>query len=436
MSKTLPGNYAVGIGGMRYFTTLAGTLTAITFFEGANQQGGIRINAAGTITVLGAGGAVIATSTAAITANSTHYIEWNITFSATGAYNIYLDGVSIMSGTGNFKTSTNAYYNIFNYLFGSPSASFTTTMDDLYIDDGTGAPLLTNPVVETHFPTSDASPLTFTVGNAIIGAWSTTSNGVTSPGANRLALRPVVPSVSGTLTSVSILPAATSVAANFKVAVYSDVSGTPTTLLGTGPQVTGAVLNTALTLPLTTGLAITAGTTYWLGFITDTSVSLNETDTGTLCRVGTVTYTSGAPTTAPTTTAAQPNMCTWGTVTGVTLHTYEVDQSPSPATLGDFSYVQSSTVGNEDLFNTSAMSTNPSQIYSVAVKAFLRDSDAGLRTITIQAKSGSVDSSGPAIAPSQTNTWVENYYLVDPNTSALWTVAAVNAATVGVKVAS
>jgi len=307
--------------------------------------------------------------------------------------------------------------------------------DDLYLDDGTGSILGTNPVVETHTETSD-SQAQFSVGASVFGAWVNYSNSTNAPGANQLFFRAFTPSANGNLASVSTIPAATSAGANFKAVVYADSSNKPGSLLATGNQVTGTTSGSVLTSTFTSPPALTAGTQYWIGFITDTSVALQLSDNSTAGQRAANTYTSGAPATAPTMTTGQSDWILWGNLTGVTSHTYEVTQNAPLGYLGDYSYVQSNTVGQEDLFNVAALVSNPSQIYTVAVKGFLRDSDAGSRTVTLQTKSGGVDSGGTAFTPSTTYQWFGSYWATDPNGNTAWTVNNLNNALDGYKIAS
>ena len=167
------------------------------------------------------------------------------------------------------------------FVLGQTNLSNTLQLDDLYLFDTTtsfnNAVLNTNPRIETQFPVSD-STVQFSFGAAILGnAYSITSN-TNAPGANELFLRSFTPGVNCTIASVSCVPEATSAAANFEAVIYSDSGGAPHSLLSGGSQVTGTTLGTTLTGPLTTPQSLTAGTPYWLGFITDTSVVLAEVD--------------------------------------------------------------------------------------------------------------------------------------------------------------
>jgi hypothetical protein len=102
---------AVGriIGGMRFSSSLAST-AGIQFLDAAANQAGICINVAGTIAVRNGvynSGTILGTSTASITASTTHYLEWDITFGNSANYQLWLDGVSILSGTGDTTATVN-----------------------------------------------------------------------------------------------------------------------------------------------------------------------------------------------------------------------------------------------------------------------------------------------------------------------------------------
>src|SRR5215467_5869845 len=192
LTKTLPGNYARLIGGLRFSSTLA-QIVGVQFLDSAANQAAISINNTGTISVRNGiynGGTILGTSTTTITANSVHYLEFDITFSNTGAYQVWLDGVSILSGSGDTTATTNNSVSgfTFNVLSGGG-----WTVDDLYLFDTTGtvnnAVLLTSPRIETQFPTGDAA-VQFAIGASTLGS-SVSRGGIAYSGvANDLYLRP------------------------------------------------------------------------------------------------------------------------------------------------------------------------------------------------------------------------------------------------------
>ena len=85
-SRTLPSNYGRLIGGIALNSTLSGNSGVILADAGTNQAA-VGFNSSGKLVLWsgGLGSTQIAISTAAITANTWHYVEWDLTFSATAA---------------------------------------------------------------------------------------------------------------------------------------------------------------------------------------------------------------------------------------------------------------------------------------------------------------------------------------------------------------
>ena len=195
VTKTIP---TVGrtLGGMRFSSSLA-NVAGVQFLDGASNQCGICINVAGTIAVRNAGyntGTILGTSTASITANSVHYLEWDITFGNAAAYQVWLDGVSILSGTGDTTGTANNTTSGFTLVANATAY----TVDDLYVFDATGttnnAVLLTSPRIETQFPNADGA-VQFALGAGILGTSLSRSGGNGNNAANQLRVRPFVPAV-------------------------------------------------------------------------------------------------------------------------------------------------------------------------------------------------------------------------------------------------
>jgi hypothetical protein len=442
LSKTLPTSYGRLIGGSRFrVDTLGAGNAGIAFYDAGSVQCCVTVNGgAGTISLRNGGvaGTALATSGTGVSVAAIHYLEWDITFGNSAAYQVWMDGVSLFSGTGDTTATANNTASQF-VLIGAGTAS-TITWDDLYLFDTTGtinnAPLLTSPRIETTFPTSD-SAVQFGFGAGILGSNAARVTATLAPPANSLVLRRFTPAVGGTLASVTIMPGATSATANFRGVVYADSGGTaPGTLMSSGSQVTGVASAAVATLPLTTPQSLSAGTQYWLGFICDTSVVLQQSDGNNLGYRAANTYTSGAPSTAPAMTSAQASFLLWGNLTGVTGNNwYEVSQQPPP---GALSYVFDATVGHEDLYAFNALSAIPANVYAVAVKGYLAKSDSGTKTLSLRMKSGATDSGGSATgqAPGTSYAWMTSLFELDPATSAAWTVSALNSATSGVRVDS
>lgn len=435
LTKTLSGNYARLIGGVRFNSSLAG-VGGIQFLDGASNQSGISVNIAGTISLRNGSatvGTAVGTSTASVSANSTHHLEWDITFGNSANYQLFLDGVSILSGTGDTTATANSFANGFSLT--NPNV----TWDDLYLFDTTGstnnAVLLTSPRIETTFPTSD-SAVQFAIGAAALGTTIARTAVTTGPIANLLNLRRFVPSVACTIASISGLPGSTSGTTNLRGVIYADSGGVPGTLMSSGSTITGITANTVVTLPLTTPQSLTAGTAYWLGLMSDTNIVTWQTvDTSAAGYRASATFTSGAPGTAPAMTSGQSTWLWWGNLTGITGNNwYEAAQQPPP---GLPSYLFDA-LNHEDLYNFTPLSVAPATVHAVAVKGFAAKSDSGAKTVSLRVKSGGTDSGGTSTgqAPGTTFGWLGSYFPTDPNTSAPWTGANLDAATSGFKVDS
>jgi hypothetical protein len=433
--KTFSSTWTRLIGGVRFNASLS-SQSGFGFASNGTVACSITVNTAGTISLrTGAtNGTALSTSSASVSANSTHYLEWDITFGASSSYQVWLDGASIFSGTGN---TANGVSNVNQFNFAG-AAGGAIIFDDLYLFDSTGgtnnAVLNTNPRIETQFPTADSS-VQFSFGAAILGSANQTTVTTNSPGAGILILRTYTPPVACVLNSVACVPNASNGAANYKSVLYADNAGVPNTLLATGTQVTGTIAGSTLVSPFSSGQTLTASTAYWLGFIADTNVALQESDSNATGRSKSNTYASGPPSPAGSTTGGQASWLIYGNLTGVAVDYYEVSVNPPP---GDISYVFASSSGYEDLYSFPALSTTPLNIYTVAVKGNIKKSDTGARTVNLQCKSSGTDSAGSnsGITPATSYGWLDSFFDTDPNTGSAWTGTGLNSATSGVKVAS
>jgi hypothetical protein len=444
--KSFGGNYARSTGVVTFQANLAGTFGFGLTDTGTTQVSiGITGSTGNVVVKRGtlSTGVTVATSTQSVVDGSVHTLAWDVTIhNSAGIAIIWLDGVATsINLTGqNTRSSSNNFLNGFNFQVVNFNNSSKITKYDhlaaqLYIaSGGSELPPLANPVIETQFAISD-SAVQFAGSAGVLGQdYSTTAN-TNAPGANELFLRQFTPLVNCTINSVSILPAATSATAKFKAVIYS---GSPTgAALSSGTEVVGCTSGTVLTGALVTPQSLTAGTPYWIGFITDTSVVLSEVDTTTTGAKAANTYASGAPS-SPTMTTGQASWIIFGNCTVPAANWAQVAANFGNPPLGDLSYNQDSTVGHEDLFNFPPLSTGSQTIYTAAVKMYCARSDAGARTVDMRTKSSSTDSGGSSTgqAPGTTYGWLASYFDVDPNGSVAWTKTALDAATSGYKIAS
>jgi hypothetical protein len=438
ISKTLSASYGRLIGGMRFAHTFGSNVAGVQFLDGASNQAAISFNLAGTISLRNGSvtGTALGTSTATISSGSIHHLEWDISFGNSASYQLWLDGVSILSGTGDTTATAN---NTASGLQLLTNGSAVLVVDDLYLFDASGttnnAPLLTSPRIETQLPSSDAA-VQFAFGAAMLGASQARATGSVSTAANQLRLRSVVPAVNCTLNAISFLASLASGAVNLRPVVYSSVSGVPGALLGSGSTVTGTTASTLKTMPLTSGVALSAGTQYFVGFMCDIAVTNGLAGYTAVADDFTAiaTFASGAPGTAPVMANTASSVIA-GNVAASGANWFSVAQNPVQ---GGLSYVADATVGHEDLYGYPLLSAVPLAIYAVAVKASVAKSDAGAKTLSLRLKSGGTDSAGSAgtLAPGTSYGWLTSLYPTDPATGTAWTAAALNAAQAGVRVES
>jgi len=111
-----------------------------------------------------------------------------------------------------------------------------------------------------------------------------------------------------------------------------------------------------------------------------------------------------------------------------------VDDNPEQD--GDTTYVSSSTVSNIDEYTHGATPANTGTIYGVQLCAVARKDTAGTRSHQNFIQSASASAAGAAYPLSLSYAWYLDVVESDPNTSAAWTKAGLDAAQLGVKVAA
>ena len=102
---------------------------------------------------------------------------------------------------------------------------------------------------------------------------------------------------------------------------------------------------------------------------------------------------------------------------------------------GDTTYVQSNTSGQKDTYTFSDISGTPAAIEAVAVKSYCKKTDGGSRTFVHVARSSGVEGESATIYPSAISyRRLQSVFPQDPNTSAAWAAAGVNAAEFGFRI--
>jgi hypothetical protein len=172
------------------------------------------------------------------------------------------------------------------------------------------------------------------------------------------------------------------------------------------------------------GVTATIGVTFLYDdfYLTDTSTASN---TGFL---GEVRVTTIVPTGAGASTQFTPS-------TGSNWQ--NVDEIGTSGTAADTDYNSSSTAGHIDSFaiSSSSISGSPA-IYAVALNVTCRKDDVGTRTIRARVKSSAAIGTGTTTTVNSSYGTVRSQFLTDPNTTAAWSVAAVNAMEIGYELVS
>jgi len=446
ISKNLGASYTRIVGALRFSPTFSTTLGTFQLINNTTNACCFTFETTGIINFrTGTSAGAIIASGGSIASGSTHVLTFDITIGASAAYAVYLDGVLLYSGTGNTGNSQ-ASINVINFFISGNG--YALTLDDLILLDPTqpnynSALLTSNPVIETQFVSGDTQTQFVNDGNVVPlagiaskGVYRTASG--LSGNANLLNLLKITPDANCTINSVSFMAAGAAGAAKIKGVVYSDSAGSPGSRLSDGVEVIGATLNAVTTLPLATPQALVGGTSYWIGWYSDTLLTLYRVDATTnLAQTKANTYASGAP--AGPLTGMTTGIFTWyawANCTGATVNFLSLNGNPPMGTAQ--AQTHSSTVGEEDLFSFAPLVTNPTTIFGTAVKGFVAKSDAGVRTVSLNTKSGASDTTGssPNQGLATTSQWQGSYFDLDPATGLPWTLSGANAAKGGVSVAS
>jgi hypothetical protein len=454
LSKTLPAsckritvNLSAKVSLSSYFRQ------AIVFGDTGIDQFAVTIESSGQIGVRkGDGtsttaiyGTLIATSNEAVSDGEQFHLDLDVEVDGSaGVVKAYLNGVatSLQATALDTQATANATANELRIVATGSNTVLGGSWIDVdhlnvrgYISGGGSAIIRTNMIVETQFPTGDYS-IDFVFGAAVLGDDAARTTAVNTPGANQIVLRRFTPEADGTLDSITVLPETTNALAKFKAALYSDAAGVPDTLITDGVEVVGCTSGVELTGALVTPHAFTAGTPMWLAFYGDSAISLRLADDTLSGRRLARTYGSGAPGSAAAATAGLSDWLVFGNVSGVAADFWSVLNNDPFS--GDLAYMTSSTPSDQDLFTFPILSSTPTTIYSVAVKAVMRRADAGARTVDLQTKSAATTGAGAQSGLALPTTWftAASYFDTDPDTAAAWNASGVNLAKHGYKIAS
>jgi hypothetical protein len=406
---------------------LSGT-TLGTFFQlsdGATNQCCIVFRSDGAILLTSAtpAGTVLATYTGAVTAANTWFaFEFEVVINATtGSFAVRKNGNTsndFSAASLNTRPGTNAYAN--KLTLGMSGTVFAQQIDDLlWRSDTSSVPWVGDVRCYTRMPASDASvQFSRSPSPVPVTPFVVSTTGVKASGAGVMGA--FTAPYTGTISSASVSLNAGGTG-NLKAAIYD---ATRTTPLATSNAVVNPVAG-ANTITFGTPLSVTQGTTYYFAVDQDFSITYNISSAGTGFTFTTA-YAS-FPATSPATTTGQQS-AVFTAIIAPTLNSQFVNE---PQQDGVTTYVYDSTVGHADFYNIAALGSTPASVVAVTTRGFIEKSDAGARTGTVQLKSGATTVAAPTISLNTNFGWAWRTDVVDPNTSAAWTPANVNAAQIG-----
>lgn len=175
-AKTLsPSSSSTGVCGFAfmYVNANGASVPLVGFFEGTSGHVSVSVNSDASLSVIRGGdtsnsaGTVLATTAAGVVSNSAwHYVELSCTIhDTTGAYDLQVDGVSLVSGT-NVDTRNGGTGVWTRFVMISRGSQATYYLDDLYVSDQSGAApwntFLGDIRVDAGFPTAEGNSSAWT----------------------------------------------------------------------------------------------------------------------------------------------------------------------------------------------------------------------------------------------------------------------------------
>lgn len=445
--KTLPGFFKRWIGSVVIRGDLAARNVGVGVWREGIPQACWTINAGtGRISVRRGffSDSVLIDANEFVLANECNTITWDFLIKSSGGHaKIWLNGVetSIQDTGIDMAATVDGYSQLIIGCHGEiGGARAVFAFDHLEMrcwegdGDGDEVPYLDNPIIETSVPMNDQASA-FDLGLHQLGdLYNLRGAGTNANGANNMFLRRYAPRVSGDLESVAFLSTVSHLTAKFTPVVYSSVAGVATSLLATGPEVIGIVAGPQV-MPLTAPLAVSAGVDIFIGYMANTAITIYNVDSQAKGFFAARTYTLGPPNPAPALTSGVASFLIWGNMSGVTERYSQVDVRPPQ---GEWSFNQSGTVGDRDSFQMTPLVSDPIIIHGTCAKVFASRSDAGARTLDIEAESGGFitagDSSG--MAPPASFRFIQTAIPRDPNGDVAWTKTTLDASFNAYKIAS
>ena len=156
--KTLPDLTTMGIGFSFRFTTNppAGGRRMISLRDEGVENLYLYLTSARHISIINHAGASLGTSSATFNVNTWYFLEFSVTFGASGSYSLKLDNTQDISASGVATNGTSSNRCNFLQMGASALGNYPFHYDDLYVSDGS----LIGPVYVDDPPNSGTYPVT------------------------------------------------------------------------------------------------------------------------------------------------------------------------------------------------------------------------------------------------------------------------------------
>lgn len=342
-----------------------------------------------------------------------------------------VDDYSI-SGLNTRNGSSNSYANKVFFQI----ANITWYIDDLFINSATGSAPTSWPGqlrATQLMPVSDTSQKDMTPSASQPSVYGTNSIASTdSISANQIWwISPAIVPLSGTVTKITAKLNA-GFTGHMKCALYTVSGGNPANLVAQTVEVTSLVIGDN-DFTFTTPPTVLANNSYILAFWSDTALSINGAGGLNSGWSQNLTYVAGSAN-FPANASLSAGTSIHAYSLRATVQIYNAGMVAEVHMDSDTSYVFGSVPGNTDVYNLADLVTVPASIAAVVTRQSFKKSDTGARTATTRVVSGGTPFDQATINLATTYQWQNVYFPTDPNTSAAWTFAAVNALQVGPRI--
>lgn len=413
----------------RQTAALTGTSSSlyISFGDGATAQCSVVFRSDGAMLLTSGGptGTTLDTYTGAVGAQNTwtaFEIEVVIN-NTTGSWAVRKNGnTSNDHALGSLNTRTTANNYASRITVGMQTGLSAQQLDDLlWRSDASSVPWVGDIRCYTRMPASDAG-VQFSRNPMSVALAQATTVAIAA-GTARYTVAQTAP-CDGSIATASV-SLSVGYTGNMKCAIFANSGNNPTTVLATATPISNpATGSNTFTFP--TPATLTKGTTFIIGFDSDTSSGTWNAVASSQGSSSTTAYAS-FPVASPTVTAAQAAPACTINFTPTTSNSLVNEAQQDGAT----SYVYDSNVGDADFYGIAALAGTPASTIAVTTRGFFEKSDAGTRNAAVQLKSGATTVQSTSTALSTSFGWLWRTDTVDPATGAAWTATGVNNVQIG-----